>query len=60
MKVFNLPQVDAQMAMSDSREGKLLKRGELRYATTAGELCVMTSGMRMMLMWSAGSLGLLQ
>ena len=48
------------MAMSDSRVGKMLKRGESRYATTAGELCVMTSGMIMMLMWSAGSLGSLQ
>jgi len=48
------------MVTSDSRMGKMLKRGELRYATTSGALCVMTSGIIMMLTWSVGSLGLLQ
>ena len=46
------------MAISGSRMGKLRLRVELRYAsTTSGALCVMTSGIVLMLMWPADNLG---
>jgi len=46
------------MAISGSRMGKLLLRVEWRYAsTTSGALCVMTSGILLMLMWLADNLG---
>jgi len=53
-------QVNAQTVMSDSRVGKMLKKGESRYATTGGALCVITFGMKMMLTWSVGNSGSLQ
>jgi len=46
------------MAISGSRMGKLLLRVESRYvSTTSGALCVMTSGILLMLMWPADNLG---
>jgi len=41
--------------------GKILLRVELSYATTtSGALCVITSGMALMLLWSVDSLDSLQ